>query len=98
MKVANKKSMPNVVAGSMVLAGLICSLPAVTITPEMALLIFSSGYNIKIYFNCIWGGVGNWQLSQLKSFTGKAVVQVTEYSYTNVQAADSLTFMNTGQI
>lgn len=58
MKVANKKSTPNVVAGSMVLAGLICTLPAVTIAPEMALLIFSSGYNIKIYFNCIWGGSG----------------------------------------
>jgi len=47
--------MPNVVVGSMVLASLICTLPAVTITPEMALLIFSSGYNIIIYFNCIGG-------------------------------------------
>lgn len=36
MKVAKQKPMPNVVAGSMVLAGLICTLPAVTITPEMA--------------------------------------------------------------
>lgn len=53
MEVANKKSMPDVVVGSVVLAGLICTLPAVTITPEMALLIFSSGYNTEVYFNCI---------------------------------------------
>lgn len=53
MKVANKKSMPNIIVGSVVLAGLICTLPAVTITPEMALLVFYSGYNIIIYFNCV---------------------------------------------
>lgn len=53
MKVANKESKPNRVAGSMVLAGLICTLLAVTITPEMAILIFYSGYNIIIDFNCI---------------------------------------------
>lgn len=43
-------------------------------------------------------GGGHWQLSQLESFTGKAVVQVTKYSYTNTQAADSLTFMNTSEL
>lgn len=37
MKVAKQESMPNVVAGSMVLASLICMLPAVTIAPEMGL-------------------------------------------------------------
>lgn len=42
----------------MVLASLICTLPAVTIAPEMAFLILSSGYSIIIYFNCIWGGSG----------------------------------------
>lgn len=61
MKVAHKKVTPNVIVGSMVLAGLICTLPAVTVTPEMALLIFSSGYNIKIRFNCISGG--EWELA-----------------------------------
>lgn len=45
--------MPNIAVGSVVLAGLICTLLAVTITPEMALLIFYSGYNIIIYLNCI---------------------------------------------
>lgn len=58
MKVAKEESMPNVVVGSMVLASLICMLPAVTIAPEMAFLIFSSGYSIVIYFNCIWRGSG----------------------------------------
>lgn len=46
MKVANRKSKPNIAVGSVVLAGLICTMPAVT--PEMALLIFDSGYNIII--------------------------------------------------
>lgn len=97
MKVAKQESMPNVVAGSMVLASLICMLPAVTIAPEMGLpnlFQWLQYYNLTAFGE----GVEKWQLSQLESFTGKAVVQVTEYSYTNIQAADSLTFMHTSQI
>lgn len=44
------------------------------------------------------GGSGKLAAFTVGSLTGKAEVQVTEHSYARVQAADSLTFMNTGQI
>lgn len=70
----------------------------VTITPEMALLILYSGYNIIIYLNCICCEGRSGETGSFQGGSQGRLVQVTEYSYTKVQAADSLTFGDTSQI
>lgn len=83
MKVANKKNMPNIVVGSVVLAGLICTLLSLQKWPFSSFIVVMILYFTLIAFD---GG----RSGTLAAFTGGVsqgrLVQVTEHSYTNVQA------------